>query len=264
MKHIGIFVMSGLLATALTVGGLTACTSEPTESIEQTEQTIWYKDIAAAYFANGIGNAFDYTELSEQIPNIEPKDRQELLALSEEQINSMTTGELLVTCLDYPLFANIFFYDNNITGLTAVAGQYNGLLALLARADAGDVLVGFYGAVSLDSVLQTDSFGTLRLEYLEAMLLSDEVLCSIDSDRRRELFNICVSNISDIYEKYLSEFSPYPAVRIAGKILYIDSPDFKELVDNNREIADFLKGARCSEETWDRVVNSIQEFMEQE
>ncbi len=253
MKHIGIFITLGILAIALAIcliGSSAAASSEP---------TVWYKDAATS-----VNNAFDYTELSKQIPEMENEERNQLLALSDEQINSMTTEELLVTCLDYPLFCDIFFYDSEAKGLEAITDRYNGLQALLTREDLGDVLAEFYGAIDLDEVIETDYYGTFRIRYLELIILSDGVLSSMDSDARKELFSVCITNCEEISQKYSSELSSFLTSRIAGNILYLDSPDFKELADSNQAIKDFLDGncyaVECSEDVRAQAEKCAEEF----
>lgn len=260
MKHIGFLILIGLLAAVTTTIVAAAYASSTTEPYSST---IWYKDVMTVYSPQGTNNAFDYNELSEQIKEIEPSGRKELLALSEEQINSMTTAELLVTCLDYPLFGDIFFYDDITSGFNAVVERYNGLQALLKRSDVGDVLVDFYDAVELNNVLGTDNLGSLRLTYLEMMLSSEKVLGSISLETRRKLYDKCVSNYKEINEKYSSTLNSTACARIAGKVLYIDSPDFKALADGNDSVVNFLNGSgvvEYSEETWKQVEDCVKKF----
>ncbi len=256
MKHIAIFITLGVLAAALLVGMIGS------KALAASEPVIWYKNTAEECFAESVDNAFDYTELSKQIPETPASERNQLLALSDEQINSMTTAELLVTCLDYPLFFYIVFYDTDKEGFEAIVDQYNGLQALLEREDLGNVLAKFYSAVDLNDVIKTDRPGTFRLRYLELIILSDGVLDSMDSDARKELFKACITNCGNISRKYSSELSSYQTSRIAGNILYLDSPEFKELADSNRSIKDFLDGsgyaAECSEDVLAQAAKCVE------
>lgn len=226
---------------------------EPGSKIsEPPSSTIWYKDIM-----QDTGNAFDYTELAKQVPQIEPKDRKEFLALSEEQINSMTTAELLVTCLDYPLFGDMFFYEG-VNGFAALVEQYNGLQALLERNDAGEVLGTFYCAVDLDAVVRTDEYGALRFVYLNNMLSYGDLLSSMSPKTRRELFDKCVSDHKTINECYSTIFNSFQTARIAVKLRYIDSPEFREFADNNDSVVNFINGSgsvsvECWEEIWRQI-----------
>lgn len=260
MKHIRILILIGLLAAATII--VTAAANADSKP-EPSSTTIWYKDIVTVYSPNGTNNAFDYTELSEQIPQIAPKDREELLALSEEQINLMTTAELLVTCLDYPLFGDMYAYDTNIDGFAALVERYNGLQALLAREDVGEVLAMFYCAADLNAIMQTDEFGALRFGYLNTMLSSGELLSSMSRETRRELFDKCISDYDTINKCYSEIFNPFQIARIAIRILYIDSPEFKEFAESNSSVMNYINGSgliEYSEETWEQVKNHIRNF----
>jgi len=164
MKRVGIIAASEILAALVIAGVYAASKPEPPGT------GIWYKDIAASYLGVDLGNTYDYTELDKQIPQIEPADRAELLAVPEEKLAAMSTEELLVTCLDYPLFGDIFAYSTLEMGFKSIYRRYNGLRALLERDDAGEVLTAFYSHIDLDRISKTDEFGTLRLEYLEMIL----------------------------------------------------------------------------------------------
>lgn len=260
MKHIGLLILIGLLVTVTTTAIASAYSNGNTAP---RSPITWYKDVVTVYSPQGTNNAFDYTELSERIRDIEPVERKKSLDLSQERIDSMTTTELLVTCLDYPLFGDIFFYDNVTSGFNTIAKRYNGLQALLERDDVGDVLVEFYSAVDLENVLATDDLGALRMTYLEMIIASDQVLDSMSLKTRHKLYDKCVSNYKEINEKFSSKLNPAASARIAGKILYIDSPDFKELADKTDSVLDFLNGygfVEYSEETLTQVEDCVKKF----
>ena len=262
MKRIRTIAVSGVAAAVLAIGGAAAAVVGTTP--EPAEQVIWYKDIAAAYPAGGVNNAFDYTELSEKIPEIEPKDRQAILALSEEQINSMTTGELLVTCLDYPLFGDFCFYDNAVVGFERVVDNYNGLQALLARDDVGEAAYSFYSAVDLEKVIDTDDFGSLRLNYLTLLISDDRVLENMTSELRQRLVRICAENCAAIYENYNGKLSYIFTARLAGKILFIESDEFKSFAESSEAVGYFLETGTmggCSDEDWNKIVQFIAEYI---
>lgn len=231
---------------------------------EHQKPTVWYKDIVTEYSAEGNGNAFDYTEIKERLPDIEPEKRQEILALSDDKINSMTTEELLITCLDYPLFGDLFFYNDLTAGFRNVSERYNGLQALLKRNDVGEVITAFYGQVEIEKVLTTDEYGVLRLEYLELMMSTDSVLNSADKKVRRELFRICAENCNTIIEEYSQALSTLSLVRIACKILYLDNDEFREFADSDSAVTDFLGGSGAggiSEQSRKEITRLAKQYM---
>jgi len=258
MKHTAIFIISGIILAALVICALgvgVAASSTP---------TIWYKNIPATYSAKGTLNAFDYTELNKQITEIEPTDRNEILALSKGQVMSMSTQELLVTCLDYPLFGDIVFYDNLVTGFESVAKKYNGLQTLMECEDIGDVLCEFYTQIELDKVLSTDEFSLLRFDYLTLIIADDRVVEKISSENRKVIFNQCVQNCKDMYSEYKGELDYIQTARLAGKILYLENTKFAELAKSSEVIQKFLNTGTVGEysaEEWEQIVQCVLEYV---
>lgn len=261
MKHIGIYIVSGLLVLALTVSGISAYAAS---SAEHDKPTVWYKDIATTYSTRGTDNAFNYTELNAQIPDIEPCDRNEVLALSKGQVMSMSTEELLVTCLDYPLFGDFALFDNSVMGFERVSDRYNGLQALMNREDVGDVLCDFYAQINLDKVLSTDEFSHLRFEYLTLLFADDKVVQKISPENRKAIIKQCVQNCTDMYSKYKGQLNYIQTARLAGKIMCLENTQFAELVKSSEVIQDFLNTGivgNYSDEEWKQVVKYVMEYV---
>ncbi len=56
--------------------------------------------------------------------------------IPEDILGNMTTEALVETVVNYPLFINVFAYDDKKTGLEHVKGYFNGLQELYERDDA--------------------------------------------------------------------------------------------------------------------------------
>lgn len=56
--------------------------------------------------------------------------KAEVCQIPEDILGSMTTEALIETVVNYPLFINVFAYDNKKTGLEHVIGYFNGLQEL--------------------------------------------------------------------------------------------------------------------------------------
>ncbi len=178
LKRVGIIAAAGILLAALAIAGLNvyaAAKPEPPKS------GVWYKDIAASYLGVDLANTYDYTELDKQLPQIAPADRAEFLAVPEEKLAAMTTEELLVTCLDYPIFMDIFFFNTLEMGFDRIYDSYNGLQALLERDDAGEVLTEFYSHIDPEQASKTDEYGALRLKYF-GLIVKQARLCRMIPD----------------------------------------------------------------------------------
>lgn len=60
----------------------------------------------------------------------------EACQIPEDILDCMTTEALIETVVNYPLFGNVFAYENKKTGLEHVKGYFNGLQELYERDDA--------------------------------------------------------------------------------------------------------------------------------
>lgn len=259
-KHKSLLVVSLCLIVAIaSIAGAVCVHAAATTS------TVWYKDIITTSHSRGATPVFhDYTDLNEKIKTVQPAERNAMLALSKDTLEEMTTEGLLVTCLDYPLFGNIVFYDNLTAGFKNVAKNYNGLTELLARDDVGSVVIDFYEQVDYDSVISTDKYGSLRLKYLELMLASDDVLQTMTYEMRQELLDICVEKCIIAVDEYEGKINPITTALIAGKILYMDCAEFKEIADTEPVVMNFLQGlgvGEYSDELWDEIVECVKEYV---
>ncbi len=234
LKRVGIIAAAGILAVLAIVGLNVYAAAKP----EPPKSGVWYKDIAASYLGVDLGGTYDYTELDKQIPQIEPVNRAEFLAVPEEKLAAMTTEELLVTCLDYPIFMDIFSFNTLEMGFNSIYRRYNGLRALLERDDAGEALTAFYSHIDPEQVLRLEENDPFRLQYLE--LIIEHAVDNMSADSRRELFKVCREKFTAISEQYGDDHNSIMTIGIAGKVLYNESDDFKSYVDGNEDVRGFL------------------------
>lgn len=261
MKRIVIIAAAGILAALAIVGLNVYAASKP----EPPRTGVWYKDIAVSYLGVDLANTYDYTELAKQIPQIEPVDRAEFLAVPEEKLAAMSTEELLVTCLDYPSFWEILAFSTLQQGFGCIYDRYNGLQELLERDDVGEVLTEFYSHIDLEQVLSEEKNDSFRLKYLE--LIIQHAVDNMSADSRHELFEASRKMFTEISEKYSDVYHPIMNMAIAGKILYKDSENFKSYVDENEGVKGFLGVSRVytgyiSEEDYKELCRMILEYEE--
>lgn len=100
-------------------------------------------------------------------------------------LKSMPTSELVKTCLDYPLYPDIVFYDSLQKGMDALIAQFNGLRELMNRQDAGVELLKVYCTTypqDFDASLPADRIGafTMKISFLELLLGQEPVLKTLD------------------------------------------------------------------------------------
>ena len=69
------------------------------------------------------------------------KEMVEVLQIPASDLKNMSTEDLYESVINYPLWGDIFAYDNLQTGFNAVCVQFNGLQELVARKQAGKILL---------------------------------------------------------------------------------------------------------------------------
>jgi hypothetical protein len=108
-----------------------------------------------------------------------------VMQIPEETLKSMPTSQLVKTCLDYPLYPDIVFYDSLQKGMDALIAQFNGLRELMTRKDAGVELLKIYCNTypqDFDASLPMDRIGayTMKISFLELLLGQEPVLKTLD------------------------------------------------------------------------------------
>lgn len=79
-----------------------------------------------------------------------PRDvRLEMCQLTNEQLASFSTNELLNTLYKYPFMIDAFCYDDNEVGFEHVLSEFNGLQELLQRDDFIDTLLASYSSAEV-------------------------------------------------------------------------------------------------------------------
>ena len=66
------------------------------------------------------------------------------LQIPAEKLHNMSLACLVKTCLKYPLFSDIWYFNSLQDGMTRVVAGFNGLQELLHRDDAGLELYKIY------------------------------------------------------------------------------------------------------------------------
>ncbi len=103
-------------------------------------------------------------------------------------LRKLTTEALFVTCLHYPLFGDLFAYNDFQLGFDRVKANFNGLQELLGRDDVGKEALKVYKKMDdLGSPQSTDSDERWRYMYAEMLLSQAEVLGKMGEGERKEL-----------------------------------------------------------------------------
>jgi len=114
------------------------------------------------------------------------------LQVPEATLNAMSTADLVETCLTYPLFMDVFAYDDPQQGFDHVSQEFNGLTELLYRPDAATILLSRYKRMdpsAIDPAWGLKEQGDFGFEFkkVELLLSQEELLNTLSRDELVEL-----------------------------------------------------------------------------
>lgn len=104
----------------------------------------------------------------------------------ENILKSMSTDNLIQTCMLYPLYGNYLAYNNELSGIKAIINGFNGFAELQKRENAADRLITYYEEIDIGNIAKNtiarstikNELSILHIEYLE-LILSSEFIPSI-------------------------------------------------------------------------------------
>lgn len=180
------------------------------------------------------------------------EDAEEMREVSQlpETARNATTAELVLYCMNYNLFDDMFVYESMLEGFDVVKQDYDGLRLLAAREDAGTVLVNLYKAYKLNDQSQLDRSACLRLDYLETMLAQPEILAKLTDEQCRELAAECCNKATQIMNARNDEYGVTQALYLGVKSLMRADSEFARIVNGS-------DGARTFAETGVLVPSKI-------
>lgn len=180
------------------------------------------------------------------------EDAEEMREVSQlpETARNATTAELVLYCMNYNLFDDMFVYESMLEGFDVVKQDYDGLRLLAAREDAGTVLVNLYKAYKLNDQSQLDRSACLRLDYLETMLAQAEILAKLTDEQCRELAAECYNKATQIMNARNDEYGITQTLYLGVKSLMRADSEFARIVNGS-------DGARTFAETGVLVPSKI-------
>ena len=148
MKRLAKVILCVCLAAAIMV---------PTYAQEIFEPAMVLSDEAHVY---------DVVPGSSEWNELEPEERYEACAVSESEVQGMTTRALVETVLNYPYLINIYAYDSLSLGIEEVSEYFPGVQELLNRSDATEALEEY-----LASKVDVQNAGEVDLASYDAKTL---------------------------------------------------------------------------------------------
>lgn len=131
------------------------------------------------------------------------QDRFEATQIPESILNSMSTSDLIKTCMNHP--ARIYFtaFDDPQDGMDIIINNFNGLKGLLNRADAANVLLSMYkqmdeNEMSIQGKRFDRSSWMIERNFFELLLAQDSIINQMDESE-------CYELIEEVYKKVNSK-----------------------------------------------------------
>lgn len=163
-------------------------------------------------------------------------------------LNHLTDQGIIESCLNYPPFFNIFYFDNYQDGFNHILEESNVFDGLFARRNISGKLISRYQSFEVDSFNLSNFLqkGTTSLFYLEIILAQNQIIKRLSIIEKREI-------IKEAFQKYeyremvLNEelFSSIASALLVGRIFKtIQYDEFMKTLLQDQSLNTFLeKGA---------------------
>jgi hypothetical protein len=179
------------------------------------------------------------------------EEKRKACQIPQEVLKNLSTSDLVETCLNYPLFRDVFLFDNIQEGFNMLVRNFNGMQELLSRPDAVSTLMSTFASVDPEgydpnwaSLLK----GTyaIRLSSIEILLAQRTLLDQLDRAKSKALVGECLQKVQnkvkhpDIY----GSLELTTTTLLAGRALQKENfPPLGEKAAHNAQLQSFLKNA---------------------
>lgn len=183
----------------------------------------------------------------------------EACQIPKSVLSGLSTEELLLICLKFPLLFDIgaanFFSD----GYAAYEKNFNGIREFYQRGDAGVVIYSYYKQLNLDNAKMYSSiFFVFRISVVEYILSAPSVISKYSVQQKKEVatelnskLNLKKSQTGDFPYNYLN--STYRAL-----ITIIKSDSNGNLSSDDAKLAGYFTGVGLPPE---KVIKQVEEMI---
>ena len=252
MKRSKFSKVSIILLMMILLFGSTNVIASMLANIEDSKYVEWYGKSNKSKKVNKYINS--NKKICNNIEKINTHDdKVAKMQINNTDISTMSTKELINACLEYPMFGDMFFYNNDQEGIEGIIDDFNGLKELFKREDVGRELLDLYNNIDLGIVEQESEYPLLHLKYLETLIAQRKTLDLLNLDERNQLLEICKKRLTEIIDREDDCFNPISTVWIITRILYLDDLSFRKLVDSSKRLKEFEKYGTVNEVTNDEI-----------
>jgi len=193
-----------------------------------------------------------------------------VLKIPENVVKSMNTQDLLNTCLNYPLFSDIWALNNLQNGFDYVIKDFNGLQELLKRDDLHIEIVKKYKDIKVTGYEKTWTdleIGTyiIELAKIEMLAARSECLAKMIKEEKKQMIEKALNNLDEInMEKNIyGRTNKDSNLYLLGQIIKHENlPEFENAVKEKRNLKRFLMTATAADiETADQIIKHAKNIL---
>jgi len=188
-------------------------------------------------------------------------ERFDAMQIPKDTLSSMSTPDLVATCLNFPAFGYITAFENIQTGFIILATKFNGLKELAKRQDAAKYLVSIYKETGKKgfnnpNLNLNEEYWTIKFTWIELLLAQNPMILSLGEEDKKKLLLICQDkyNLKRSNEEY-SLVSLTSTIFLMSRILYTVNDDQFELeYSQNEALRTFVETSELTEQ---QIINIV-------
>lgn len=135
--------------------------------------------------------------------------------IPEKKLKSMSTDELIQTCLDFPISVSYYAFNNMYEGVDNLTANFNGLQELLIRKDNAKSLSKLIDEIDINNIVNSKElavekkgFEITKIALIETLLTLPEVLENVNNETVKLIMDKAYDNLI-IKEQKPDFFSSY-------------------------------------------------------
>ncbi len=151
--------------------------------------------------------------------------------LTEEEIAALSTEALTLHCMNYNFICDMYAFDTMSDGLDVICGRYNAIKALLARPDAGEVLIRLFEMYDTDEQAEKDEFALLRFDFLESLIYRLHSKGGLTREQSRRFALQCFKKLQRLLDAGKGAYNIDYCMLIGTSCLYASDAGFAAIAD---------------------------------
>ena len=107
------------------------------------------------------------------------KQMDEVCVIPDQELSTLSTKALLITCLNYPRIIDFFLANNLQSGFDLCSTRFNGLTELLKRSDISQVLLKSYLDINIQKKIMKGYDGNLshmQIGFFELLIAQEKII----------------------------------------------------------------------------------------